>query len=134
MIWRDADAYCVRLSSGGRSAGRWRLPTISELRTLIRGCPATMTGGECAAADACLSERCWSETCLGCATRGGPGVGGCYWDPALGGNCLGYGYWYWSSSLKGWEGSPWYVSFTYGYVHFGSRYTAANVRCVRSGS
>jgi len=46
MYWDAADSYCKDF--GGR------LPTISELRTLIMDCPATETGGECMLTDDCL--------------------------------------------------------------------------------
>lgn len=59
MIWDDAVVYCENI--GGR------LPTISELRTLIQNCPATEPEGSCGVIDECLSsEECWSELCRDC--------------------------------------------------------------------
>ena len=53
MLHYDAFDYCENLSVGG--LGGWRLPTISELRTLIQNCRWTVTGGECRITDDCLS-------------------------------------------------------------------------------
>lgn len=59
MSWQDASEYCDE--KGGR------LPTISELRTLIRDCLSTKTGGGCGVTDDCLSsEECCSSSCFGC--------------------------------------------------------------------
>ncbi|MFA6033399.1 MAG: hypothetical protein WC889_10910 [Myxococcota bacterium] len=74
-----AKSHCSSLGDG------WRVPTISELRSLVRGCPATATGGTCEVTDSCLGyETCFKDFCNDqCIYRGGPGEGGCYWDPAL---------------------------------------------------
>ncbi len=59
MTWDEATTYCENL--GGR------LPTISELRTLIQNCPGTETGGECGITDDCLpAADCWNDACEGC--------------------------------------------------------------------
>ncbi len=95
--WLDASMYCETLSTGSHGSGSWRLPTISELRTLIRGCPATETGGPCNVTDSCLGDRCYEAVCTGCPAGGGPGPGGHYCSPELApleGICL------WSSSFN----------------------------------
>ncbi|HQB11050.1 MAG TPA: DUF1566 domain-containing protein, partial [bacterium] len=58
MNWSDAKNYC---ESDG-----WRLPTISELRTLVKNCPLTQKDGECKINDECLSDSCESQACKGC--------------------------------------------------------------------
>ena len=45
MGWESALQYCEDLEEGGETD--WRLPTIDELRTLIRNCEITVTGGTC---------------------------------------------------------------------------------------
>ncbi|MGI6393849.1 MAG: DUF1566 domain-containing protein [bacterium] len=62
--WEEAVAYCDNLEESGHSD--WRLPTISELRTLIQNCPRTETGGECGVTDDCLEDSYWSDACRGC--------------------------------------------------------------------
>jgi hypothetical protein len=58
--WQAATTYCA--SIGGR------LPTISDFRKIVQGCPASETGGACGVTDACVSMTCWSATtCAGCA-------------------------------------------------------------------
>ena len=55
--WSEAVAYCLELGDG------WRLPTVTELRTLIRGCDriewdtewTSVPEGVCAVHDNCLS-------------------------------------------------------------------------------
>lgn len=59
MYWQEAKDYCQ--SIGGS------LPTISELRTLVRNCPATQTGGNCKVIDNCTSHlECKTADCEGC--------------------------------------------------------------------
>lgn len=95
MGWQEGMDYCSQLELEG---GGWHLPTISELRSLIRECPATETGGACGVTDECTEQyACWGDgvdVCNGCED------GGCNWDPALHSDtesqCLPA---YWSSSL-----------------------------------
>ncbi len=77
-----ASDYCFGLATGG--ADDWRLPSISELRSLIRGCPASQAGGSCGVGDSCTEASCAdSVACGGCDPDGGPGPGGKYWPPEL---------------------------------------------------
>lgn len=54
--WDEGNSYCKNLTLAGFSD--WRLPTISELRTLVLGCPTSEIGGPCNVADDCNSFVC----------------------------------------------------------------------------
>ncbi len=142
MNWNDAVDYCPgTLGSGGR------LPTISELRTLVRSgsvaeCNVlewdmewtTVPIGYCGVWDNCLSaSSCWVDSeCYpsACGTLEGPGTGGCYWDGALSGTCSYY--WSASESADHTDGA-WLVNFDYGLVDNRDKPYPNFVRCVRSG-
>jgi len=129
MGWEAAIHYCDDLTLCGLPAGAWHLPTISESRTLIQGCPATVsTSSDCPATDLCVT--CGDVVCAGCGYAGGPGVGGCYWDPSLGGNC--YRVPFWSSSTPN-PGTAWDVFFSRGAVVRQEIVATELVRCVRPG-
>jgi hypothetical protein len=84
-----ARAYCDGLLLDGHDD--WRLPTISDLRALVVGCPATAAGGACNLIDVRGEASPPSyQSCEGCRERGGPGAGGCYWRPGLSGPCSTY--------------------------------------------
>ncbi|MBR4531651.1 DUF1566 domain-containing protein [bacterium] len=82
----DALSYCGGLWEEGGVCGGWRLPTISELRTLIIRCEGSMSEGSCAVKDPdCLSEeKCWSDDCYCEGTGNGffskLGGSGSYWS------------------------------------------------------
>ncbi|MCC6158789.1 MAG: DUF1566 domain-containing protein [Deltaproteobacteria bacterium] len=105
--WEDAKSLCEALELGGFDD--WRLPGISELRTIIRGCAETETGGDCLVTDECHVSDCDSgDTCDGDDIMEGP-TQGCYWPSELSGRCT----WYWSDTAlteDGWF--TWYVSFS----------------------
>ena len=92
--WHEAMDYCDN-NSGGLPGVGWTLPTLSQLRTLVRGCPQTMPGGACQATSMC--PDCWtSEDCVGnCGLGGGPDDG-CYRVVALDGWCGTF----WSSTKE----------------------------------
>ncbi|MDP8257793.1 MAG: DUF1566 domain-containing protein [Candidatus Alcyoniella australis] len=127
MTWAEAKAYCDDLSFDGHDD--WRLPTISELRSLIRGCVYTETGGDCNVTDDCLDSSCRNDSCDGCGYLEGPGSGGAYWPDGMSGP-IG---WYWSSSpVAGYDNYAWGVYFYYGYVSSHSTgYYDYYARCVR---
>jgi hypothetical protein len=72
----------------------WAVPTIDELRSLVQGCPSTVTGGSCAVTNACLTTAC-NSGCDICDNMAGPGSQGCYLQGGLNGPCSLY----WSSSI-----------------------------------
>lgn len=126
MYRAAAQAHCAELTLAG---GGWHLPTVEELRTLIRGCPATVPGGSCNVDSGdCLLWECRDDSCTGCAFYGGGGKGGCYWPEELGGMCASY----WSSSDV--EDKPelaWHVGFQGAYVSPTYVTALTHVRCVR---
>ena len=126
MEWQEAKDYCTGLALEGDG---WRLPTISELRSLIRGCSATESGGSCGVNDDCLSRStCWGDSCLGCSENAGPGFEGRYWPSEL----QGPKSYYWSSSpCEDNEAIAWYVDFYTGLLNYLYLSNSSYVRCVR---
>ncbi|MDP8257794.1 MAG: DUF1566 domain-containing protein, partial [Candidatus Alcyoniella australis] len=126
MSWDEAKTYCANLSFDGHDD--WRLPTISELRSLIRGCDATETGGACNVTDDCTESDCWNNPCIGCEYGEGPGSGGAYWPDEMTGEI----FWYWSSSSVAHYGDrAWAVGFNTGYVGEDGTGNYSGARCVR---
>jgi hypothetical protein len=126
--WQSAVDSCAALSLCGHDD--WRLPTISELRSLIRGCAATQTGGTCGVTDTCLSIDCLSKViCNGCSPDGGPN-NGCHWPAEIEGECN----WSWSSSsVANYTDLAWRVDFALGGVRDYGEMNALDARCVRDG-
>jgi hypothetical protein len=124
----DATTYCSSLDLGGYAD--WRLPRIDELRSLIRGCPGTMTGGTCGVTNSCTKATCTNASCDGCTENAGPN-GGCYWAPELTGNCR----WYWSGDdVQDVPSKTWAVVYDGGYIIQSAQLPVIgtnNVRCVR---
>lgn len=124
LLWADAVTWCDTLAVAG---GGWHLPTITELRTLIRGCEGTVTDGTCGASDTCTDTTCRDGTCYACDPDQGP-TGGCYGPAELTQECEAF----WASTEVGNDpGSAWFVSFNDGHVYsygVGNHYFA---RCVR---
>ena len=117
MSWEAAKEHCDDLGDD------WHLPTISELRTLIKECEFTQMGGMCDVSDNCLN----TENCLsykGCDT-------GC--ETCV--NTFSEGSWLWSSStLSNGTNAAYVVYFAHGVITGQSKETSGymNVRCVRN--
>jgi hypothetical protein len=128
--YEDAITVCDNAVMGGFDD--WRVPTIDELRSFIRNCSYTVTGGPCGVTDDCTADTCFSSASCGgpeCWTLSGPGYGGCYWDASIGGDCGVT----WSSTAED-SGHAWTVDFQDGSV-VDSIFTFHNrVRCVRGGT
>lgn len=128
MNWETAVSYCDDLTESGYSD--WRLPNISELRTLIQNCSRNeMPDGSCGVIDtgdpstSCLSSDCWtSETC-----------GFCEGDSTGGHSKFKETDWFWSSSVQSDNSNyAWGVGFNYGAVdRYGKYDDSYVVRCVR---
>lgn len=124
--WEDAKDYCESLELGGYND--WRLPGLSELRSLIRGCDATATGGDCNLAEGCMDWDCRNDPCKGCDYYGGPGSDGHY----LPGRLMDDSTWCWSSSeVTDRVNYAWYVDFNGAVIQTRDIWTIADVRCVR---
>ena len=123
MTWSNAGTYCNNLTEGGYSD--WHLPTISALRTLIRNCSGTVTGGSCGVTDSCLSRGCWtSDTCESCIS-----------DSAGKHSKFGETGGFWSSSVRSDNTVyAWRVRFSDGSVYAVSKAANVNVRCVRNAN
>jgi hypothetical protein len=128
----DSKSYCEALGWGGYED--WRLPTISELRSLVRGCDVTVAGGDCDVADDCLSyPDCRNDSCSGCGNLAGPGPGGAYWPQEISGKINWY--WTWSEVENSYGLAVWIVDFNLGEVnngyYGGGEVEFGRVRCVR---
>lgn len=115
--WEKAYEYCENLEENGFKD--WRLPTIDELRSIVKKCPETATGGKCAISDknGKLSLNDYDkQDCRGCR-RGGfdlPGNG-----------------WFWSASQVTGTDHFWVISFKNTRVSHGKRAVPYNAYCVR---
>ncbi len=126
MNWGEAKSHCENLIWSDVSD--WRLPTLSELRSLIRGCGHTVTGGDCGVTDECLAYMsCWNPPCQGCGFLSGPGLGGRYCPAELSGT----GWIYWSSSQV--EENPstaWRIHFNDSLISYNDIDYSYCARCV----
>ncbi|MBP5434274.1 DUF1566 domain-containing protein [bacterium] len=123
MYAHDASSYCLNLSEDGFSG--WRLPSIDELRTLIRNCWKTYTGGECRVSlEECRESSCEDDACAGCSSD----LSGKY--SKLGDNEI-----LWSASAPpDFTDCSWIIDFGDGGIKIDSSYWDFRTRCVRDAS
>ncbi len=124
----SAISYCENLSWAGFDD--WHLPTIVDLRTLVRGCPYTEFGGDCGIDDSCINydDACNDlMTCSGC-TQGST----CYWPDELGHDC--YQAWSLTMVLNSGDNMPtnaWVIDFSTAAIQELEMDQNAVVMCVR---
>lgn len=71
LSFKEADAYCSNLNSGGYND--WHLPAIDDLRTLIQNCPNLETDGTCRLSEnggCLLARKCLNKNNCKCSTSG----------------------------------------------------------------
>ncbi|MCL4233053.1 MAG: DUF1566 domain-containing protein [Deltaproteobacteria bacterium] len=143
LIWQDppmdghnisqeeALEYCANLSFDEHDD--WRLPTISELRSLILGCDATEPGGSCSVTDDCPESGCWNEGCYGCDYLDGPSGLGAYWPDGMHGAVTTLDYWSSSTVSDSVYDRAWLVDFgTGGVEYYGAAERVYRARCVHN--
>jgi len=128
--WDEARDHCE--NDPNNIGSGWRLPTISELRTLVKNCPATQMPpvegvDSCGVRDdssvTCLANSCQDANCYSCPNdhEGGYskfGDNDCLWA---------------SEFLSGSGGLVWVVQFGYGAAVYSMGINSyCNVRCVRN--
>jgi hypothetical protein len=131
MSWSAATSYCATSELGGLAPGSWHVPTIDELRSLVRGCSRIETGGACGVTDDCLEYACWMLTsCMECLAGSGPAPGGAFWPDELAGAVR----WYWSSSSFADDPSrAWFLTYYGADISWDLKTSPGFVRCVRPG-
>ena len=122
----DAKDYCESVVTCGENG--WRMPTIGELRTLVKNCAKTETGGSCKVTDNCVSSQCDSDNCY--LPRCGSSSHSIFGDT----NSL------WSSSYKLEDDVAttaqvaWKINFTDASINASNTGTTYNFRCVRKAN
>ncbi len=129
--WEDAKKYCNTLVLDGFSD--WRLPTIEELRSLIRGCDQNFyPDGTCEISTTCNSYNNCKSKCGFCENFKGGGENGTYLPPEI--KIFGR-YSFWSSTENSDNGGTFafIVNFNQGSVGIRAKYssTSSFSRCVR---
>ena len=122
MDWERAVEYCEGLEEGGKTD--WRLPTIDELRTLIRNCKITAVGGSCE-----VSE---SQGMLSVADMEGCT---CEFDEEFSGKYSKFGdisktLWSSSEQSEADVDDAWKIDFNSASIEVSNKHTVYFVRCV----
>ncbi len=136
--FEQAVEYCEELELAG--CNDWRLPTATELRSLLRGCPNNEPGGTCQLGETCTEfDECYdAEACAHCGCYDGPSPRGYYWPDVMDDTLCDA---YWTSTeieycelSACWETYYMVVGFCCGDVNLFdiSHGFAARIRCVRT--
>ena len=124
MTQTNALNYCNNLFLYGFND--WHLPTIDELRTLIKNCPGTETNGACAISEknGKLSGNDYSDNCS-CEHMNNNGG---YYSKIGDDDTISP----WSSSIRSDDTErAWYVGFFAGKINNSAKSVLSDVRCVR---
>jgi hypothetical protein len=133
LIYSAAKTYCESGTWGGKA---WRLPTVHELITLMRGCVNVEIQGAGARSpcrilpDGCANDCNDAEYCGQCTAYGGPDASdGCYWPEEITGECSEA---YWTTNGY-WPNGHYYVQFSTGFVFWTPDTTTSGAAlCMRS--
>lgn len=118
----NAEAECTDLLLCGRQD--WHLATISELRELIRRCPATEPAGDCLVSDNCTTNDCSSTACEGCGSRDNPTGSYCADEVQVVVPLI-------ASGTRGEAGNAWRINCSTGEIARGPETEFRQGRCVR---
>ncbi len=116
--WEEAKDYCQNLKYGQYSD--WRLPKISELRTLVQNCPNSEINGACNVKDTCLAQSCGANNCFDCSN-----------DSSVKYSKLGDTGFFWSYSATDNPNAIWVIDFDNANIGYLSHLSTLGVRCVR---
>ena len=118
MNWDSAVSYCNSLTEGGNDD--WKLPNISQLRTLVQNCSGTVTNGSCKVTSSCTSTSCYSDNCY------------CRPDSTGGNSKFGSTNELWSSTaISDKSGYVWSLQYSRAQTIQAAKSNSNYVRCVR---
>lgn len=137
MKWSEAENHCKNLKEGGFNKD-WRIPTISELRTLIQNCSRTATNGTCNVTDECLAAystanpKCYDINV--CTSSTNASNEKCKYDSNKKGQYSKFGEdsSLWSSSEQKEDNNKvWFIKFKEAEIESQKKTLTGMVRCVR---